>query len=60
MNCPLCSQPTIVLKTLGNERRRRCTVCRHPFITVEKLKEDEKRQAEAIEAVRQAAEKLAA
>ena len=60
MNCPLCSQPSIVLKTQGNERRRRCTKCRHPFVTVEKLKEDERRQAEAIEAVRQAAEKLAA
>lgn len=49
-----------MLKTQGNERRRRCTKCRHPFVTVEKLKDDEKRQAEAIEAVRQAAEKLAA
>jgi transcriptional regulator NrdR family protein len=49
-----------VLKTQGDERRRRCTVCRHPFVTVEKLKEDERRQVEAIEAVRQAAQKLAA
>lgn len=60
MNCPLCHQPTIVLKTLGDERRRRCTACLHRFTTIEKLKEDEQRQAEAIEAVRQAAEKLAA
>lgn len=50
----------MVVKTLGNERRRRCTTCRHLFSTVEKLKEDEQRQLEAIEAVRQAAEKLAA
>jgi transcriptional regulator NrdR family protein len=58
MNCPLCAQPSIVLKTLGNERRRRCTICRHLFTTVEKLKEDERRQVAAIEAVRQAAAKI--
>lgn len=60
MKCPICPGDTIVVKTLGVERRRKCTVCEHRFTTIEKLKEDEQRQAAAIEIVLQAAEKLAA
>lgn len=44
----------------GPARRRKCTGCGNRFTTVEKLKEDEKRQLEAIEVVKAAAGKLAA
>lgn len=60
MNCPICSRETIVLAKDGPDRRRRCTSCGNRFTTVEKLKEDDRRQLEAIEAVKRAAEKLAA
>lgn len=58
MNCPICSSDAVVLRKDGAERRKRCTKCGHRFVTVEKLKEDEARQAAAIEAVRAAARKL--
>lgn len=60
MNCPLCSQPSLVLKTLDTERRRECTVCKNRFTTTEVLKEEHQRQAELIEDARALAEKLAA
>jgi transcriptional regulator NrdR family protein len=60
MNCPICSQDSIVLKTLGTERRRRCTVCHHRFTTTEVLKEEQQRQLEAVQTVIEAAEKLKA
>lgn len=60
MNCPLDGKPTIVLKTLGNERRRECTVCRHKFTTTEVLKEDAQRQAEAVKTVIEVADRLKA
>lgn len=60
MNCPICSQPSIVLKTLDNERRRECTACKHRFPTVEVLKQDHQRLQEIVEDARSLAEKLAA
>lgn len=66
MNCPICKGETVVLSKDGVERRRKCvgrdgrSGCGNRFTTVEKLKDDEKRQLKAIEAVRAAAEKLAA
>lgn len=60
MNCPLCSKPTLVLKTIGEDRRRECTGCGHRFTTTEVLKEDHQRQAELLEDARALAEKLAA
>ena len=60
MNCPICRSETIVLTKDGPDRRRKCTGCGNRFTTVEKLKEEDLRQQEAIEAVKAAAEKLAA
>lgn len=60
MNCPLCSQPSIVLKTLETERRRECTVCKNRFTTTEVLKTDHQRLEEVAQDVRALAEKLAA
>lgn len=61
MNCPLCKGETVVLSKDGVERRRKCaTGCGHRFTTIEKLKEEEKRQLEAIETVKAAAVKLVA
>lgn len=60
MNCPVCRQPSVVLKTLESERRRRCTACGHRFTTVEKLKDEERRQREAVQTVLEAAERLKA
>jgi transcriptional regulator NrdR family protein len=58
VNCPICSQDTFVRKTLGTERRRQCTGCGHRFTTTEVLKEEHDRQLEAVQVVREAAEKL--
>lgn len=60
MNCPICRRETIVLAKDGPNRRRQCTGCGNRFTTVEKLKEEDRRQQEAIEAVREAAGKLPA
>jgi DNA-directed RNA polymerase subunit RPC12/RpoP len=58
VNCPTCSSGSIVLRKDGDIRRRRCTRCGQRFETVEKLQADEKRQADAIEALRLAARSL--
>lgn len=58
MNCPVCSQDSSVLKSRGVERRRQCTICGHRFTTIEKLKDAEQRQQEAVQVVREAAERL--
>ena len=58
LNCPVCSQPTAVLEKRGNERRRECTACRHRFSTVEKLRDVDRRQAEALRAAVDLAEKV--
>jgi transcriptional regulator NrdR family protein len=58
VNCPTCSSGSIVLRKDGDVRRRRCTGCGQRFETVEKLQADEKRQADAIEALRLAARSL--
>jgi transcriptional regulator NrdR family protein len=60
VNCPVCSQPTIILKTRDAERRRACTVCPHRFTTTEVLKEDHNRQQEAVQTVIEVAERLKA
>ena len=60
MNCPICSSATMVLSKHGVERRRRCTVCKHTFATVEKLRDEDRRQAEAVQTVLDAADRLKA
>jgi transcriptional regulator NrdR family protein len=61
MNCPICSSPTIVLETRGQDRRRECRGgCGHRFTTTEILKEDQLRQEQAVRTVIEAAEKLKA
>lgn len=61
MNCPICNGETIVLAKDGAERRRKCTGgCGHRFSTIEKLKEEEQRQAEVIRDAKALAEKLVA
>lgn len=60
MNCPVCDAGTVILKTLGTERRRKCVRCQRRFTTTEVLKEDHKRLQEAAEDVKALAEKLAA
>lgn len=60
MKCPICRQDSIVLAKEGTARRRKCTGCGKRFTTVEKLKEEDQRQQEAVQAVREAAEKLKA
>ena len=58
LNCPVCSQPTAVLEKRGNERRRECTACKHRFSTIEKLRDVDRRQAEALRAAVDLAEKV--
>lgn len=60
MNCPICSRPAYVEKTMGNDRRRKCTGCGQRFTTTEVLKVDAERQAEAVRTVLDAAAKLKA
>lgn len=60
MNCPVDGNASVVLKTLGAERRRQCTVCGHRFTTTEVLKEERQRETEAVAAVLEVAEKLKA
>lgn len=60
MNCPICRSDTRVLKTMASERRRQCSGCGHRFTTIERLKEDDQRLQEAVQTVREAAEKLKA
>lgn len=58
MNCPVCQQPTLVLRTDGASRRRKCSACGHRFTTTEVLEEEQKRQQEAVQTVLEAAERL--
>ena len=66
MDCPICKGETVVLSKEGVERRRKCVGrdgaggCGNRFTMIEKLKEEEKRQLEAIETVKAAAVKLVA
>lgn len=62
MNCPTCTADTIVLEKRGLERRRQCTNerCGQRFTTVEKLKDDEQRQARLLEEARELASRFAA
>lgn len=48
----------MVLEKRGAERRRQCTECGHRFSTLEKLKDLERRQAEALKDAKALAEKL--
>lgn len=65
MNCPICKGETRIVRTEGVERRRECTGtvgerpgCGARFSTIEVLKEEHQRQREAVQTVREAAEKL--
>lgn len=58
MNCPICASDSHVLTKDGVTRRRECTKCFHRFTTVERLKAEEDRLQEAVQTVREAAEKL--
>lgn len=58
MNCPLCDSDSRVLTKEGVTRRRECTKCFHRYTTVERLKEEEERLQEAVQTVREVAEKL--
>lgn len=60
MDCPICKGESFVLKTMGARRRRKCARCKHRFTTEERLAEELQRQEEAMQAVREAAEKLKA
>jgi transcriptional regulator NrdR family protein len=60
VNCPICSSDTIVLHKDGADRRRKCTKCHQRFTTTEVLKEELQRQQEAVQAVRDVAERLKA
>ena len=60
LNCPICSQETRVLRTDDAERRRMCTACGYRFTTTEVLKDEQRRQLEAVQTVLEAAEKLKA
>lgn len=58
VNCPICQQDTIVLTTAAPDRRRKCTACGHRFTTVEVVKEEHQRLQDAVDQVRQVAERL--
>lgn len=60
MNCPICRHESIVLRSDGHERRRRCTnaKCNNRFTTVEVLKDDHERQKAAVQTVVEVAEKI--
>jgi hypothetical protein len=60
LNCPICSQDSIVLRTDGAERRRCCTACQHRFTTTEVLKDERRRELEAVQTLLEAAERLKA
>lgn len=60
MKCPLCDNPTRVLAKEGVERRRKCTICGHPFTTEERLKAELQRKDAAVQAVLEAAEQIKA
>jgi transcriptional regulator NrdR family protein len=60
MNCPICHQNARVLKTLGDERRRECTQCKHRFTTTEVLKDELRRKDQLLRDARELAERLAA
>jgi len=60
MNCPICRQESRVLTKSGVDRRRECTECGHRFTTEERLKEELKRQDEAVQTVLEAAERIKA
>lgn len=58
MNCPICRQESRVLEKNGSDRRRECTKCLARFTTTEVLKAEHKRLTEAVQVVRDVAEKL--
>lgn len=59
MNCPTCQGDTIVLQTIGNDRRRECRgACRQRFTTTEVLKVEHERLQEAVDVVRSVADRL--
>lgn len=60
MNCPTCDSDTIVLRADGAQRRRQCTntACNNRFTTIEVLKDDHDRLQDAVEQVRQVAERI--
>lgn len=64
MNCPICDGDTRVIYKEGQDRRRECignaakTGCGHKFTTTEVLKDVHQRQLEAVQVVRDVAEKL--
>lgn len=60
MNCPICDGETIVLAKEKVDRRRKCTRCGKRFTTTEVPKEAQQRQAEVLQTVLEAAEKLKA
>ena len=48
------------MHTEAPDRRRQCTACGHRFTTTEVLKDEQRRQLEAVQTVLEAAEKLKA
>lgn len=59
MNCEICHGDTRVLKTVDTERRRECTRCGNRFVTVEVLKEDQRRKDQLLRQAKALAEGLA-
>lgn len=60
MNCPICKADSTVLKTVGAERRRECTGCKHRFTTTEVLKDEHQRREALIQDAVALAEKITA
>lgn len=61
MICPICGGDTKVLYKEGQDRRRQCLGgCGHKFTTTEVLKDQHQRQQEAVQAVKDVAERLKA
>lgn len=60
MNCPTCGSESIILRTDGLNRRRRCSnqACQQRFTTTEVMKDEHQRLQAAVEEVRQVAERL--